>query len=44
MRLRVWRNSGETQQIKTAGWFMGGYLPKRRVMMKYTARIGWTLL
>ena len=34
----VWRNSGETQEIKTVGWFIGGYtasmpiarLPKRR--------------
>jgi hypothetical protein len=23
-RLRVWRNSGETQEIKMDGWFMEG--------------------
>jgi len=26
-RLRVCRNSGETQEIKTAGWFMECYFP-----------------
>jgi hypothetical protein len=27
-RLRVCRNSGETQEIKTDGWFMDCYFPE----------------